>query len=350
MRPMRSLLARDAACSFPVLVGGATAGHHRARRRPAAAGIRPRARCSACSREIEPGVSVQVDNVPGAAGTIGLARFIQSERGNPGRAAGHRPGDGERRDHQRLAGLARRRHADRAAHRRIRSHRRAGGEPVSIAGRSGRRVQEGSRQRLLGRRIGRRHRRSAGAAARRADRPCRRRASTTSPSPAAARRWPRCSADRSSAAVSGYAEFAGQIAAGQLRVLAVSAPSRVAGIDAPTLRESRHRARPRQLARRSSRRPVCPTRKQAALDARMTSDGREPAVAGDRSSRTAGTISSLPARRSASSCWPNSRASTRAAASATRPTPSPASTLSVTLTPITLPSMRGADLRRRARR
>ena len=33
---------------------------------------------------IEPGVSVQVDNVPGAAGTIGLARFIQSERGNPG--------------------------------------------------------------------------------------------------------------------------------------------------------------------------------------------------------------------------------------------------------------------------
>ena len=32
---------------------------------------------------IEPGVSVQVDNVPGAAGTIGLARFIQSERGNP---------------------------------------------------------------------------------------------------------------------------------------------------------------------------------------------------------------------------------------------------------------------------
>ena len=41
-----------------------------------------------------------------------------------------------------------------------------------------------------------------------------------------------------SAAVSGYAEFAGQIEAGQLRVLAVSAPSRVAGIDAPTIREA----------------------------------------------------------------------------------------------------------------
>jgi putative tricarboxylic transport membrane protein len=33
--------------------------------------------------EIEPATSVQVDNVPGAAGTIGLARFVQSERGNP---------------------------------------------------------------------------------------------------------------------------------------------------------------------------------------------------------------------------------------------------------------------------
>ena len=40
------------------------------------------------------------------------------------------------------------------------------------------------------------------------------------------------------AGVSGYAEFAGQIAAGELRVLAVSAPARVAGIDAPTLREA----------------------------------------------------------------------------------------------------------------
>ena len=33
--------------------------------------------------EVEPGASVQVENVPGAAGTIGLARFVQSERGNP---------------------------------------------------------------------------------------------------------------------------------------------------------------------------------------------------------------------------------------------------------------------------
>src|SRR5205085_5661012 len=41
-----------------------------------------------------------------------------------------------------------------------------------------------------------------------------------------------------SAAVSGYSEFAGQIAAGQLRVLAISSSARVSGIDAPSLRES----------------------------------------------------------------------------------------------------------------
>jgi putative tricarboxylic transport membrane protein len=39
------------------------------------------------------------------------------------------------------------------------------------------------------------------------------------------------------AGVSGYGEFAGQIESGALRLLAVSSPARVAGIDAPTLRE-----------------------------------------------------------------------------------------------------------------
>jgi putative tricarboxylic transport membrane protein len=32
---------------------------------------------------VEPDTSIQVDNVPGAAGTIGLARFVSGERGNP---------------------------------------------------------------------------------------------------------------------------------------------------------------------------------------------------------------------------------------------------------------------------
>ena len=40
-----------------------------------------------------------------------------------------------------------------------------------------------------------------------------------------------------SAGVSGYSEWAGQIEAGELRVLAISSPERVEGIDAPTLME-----------------------------------------------------------------------------------------------------------------
>lgn len=39
------------------------------------------------------------------------------------------------------------------------------------------------------------------------------------------------------AGISGYSEWAGQIKSGELRVLAISAPERVAGIDIPTLRE-----------------------------------------------------------------------------------------------------------------
>jgi len=39
------------------------------------------------------------------------------------------------------------------------------------------------------------------------------------------------------AGVSGYGEFAGQIASGDLRALAISAPERIPGIDVPTLKE-----------------------------------------------------------------------------------------------------------------
>jgi putative tricarboxylic transport membrane protein len=40
------------------------------------------------------------------------------------------------------------------------------------------------------------------------------------------------------AGISGYSEFAGQVASGDLRLLAVSSPERLPGIDAPTLKES----------------------------------------------------------------------------------------------------------------
>ena len=40
------------------------------------------------------------------------------------------------------------------------------------------------------------------------------------------------------AGVSGYGEFESQIKAGTLRLLAVSGPERIAGVDAPTLKEA----------------------------------------------------------------------------------------------------------------
>lgn len=40
------------------------------------------------------------------------------------------------------------------------------------------------------------------------------------------------------AGISSYAEFEGQVKAGELRLLAVSSPERIAGIDAPTLKDS----------------------------------------------------------------------------------------------------------------
>jgi putative tricarboxylic transport membrane protein len=187
--------------------------------------------------EIEPGVSVQVENVPGAAGTIGLARFIQSERGNPGALL--------------VTGLV------------MTSGVILNGSPVSLADTTPIArltgeyevivVPAASRFQSIGDLVA---------------------AFTADPGSIS---WGGGSAGGTddllvrllaeqvglrasdvnyvafagggaalaavlggqlSAAVSGYAEFAGQIAAGQLRLLAISSASRVAGIDAPTLREA----------------------------------------------------------------------------------------------------------------
>lgn len=187
--------------------------------------------------EIEPGASVQVDNVPGAAGTIGLARFIQSERGNPhalmvtglvmvsGVIINRSPvslthttpiarltGEYEvivvpaASPFQSLGDLISAFRADPGA--------------VSWGGGSAGGTDD-LLIRLLAEQIGVPASRvnyiafSGGGAALAA-----------------------VLGGQLSAAVSGYAEFAGQIEAGQLRVLAVSAPSRVATIAAPTLRDS----------------------------------------------------------------------------------------------------------------
>ena len=235
MPPMRSLLA-----VMLVLVPGFSAAQSLVITAPAAPGGGWDQTARAMQRalaEIEPGSNVQVENVPGAAGTIGLARFIQSERGNPdallvtglvmvsGVITNHSPvsladatpiarltGEYEiivvpaASPYQSLADLV-------AAFRN---------DPGSISWGGG---SAGGTDdllvRLLAEQIG---------------------------LPASSVNYIAFSGGGAalaavlggqvSAAVSGYAEFAGQIAAGQLRILAVSAPSRVAGIDAPTLRDA----------------------------------------------------------------------------------------------------------------
>src|SRR5262245_7531744 len=187
--------------------------------------------------EVEPGVSVQVDNVPGAAGTIGLARFIQSERGNPGALL--------------VTGLV------------MVSGVIINGSPVSLADTTPIArltgeyevivVPDSSPFRSLGDLIDAFKKNPGGVSwgggsAGGTDDLLVRLLAEQIGLPASSVNYIAFAGGGAalaavlggqlSAAVSGYAEFAGQIASGQLRVLAVSAASRVSGIDAPTLRES----------------------------------------------------------------------------------------------------------------
>ena len=187
--------------------------------------------------QIEPGVSVQVDNVPGAAGTIGLARFIQSERGNPGALL--------------VTGLVMVSGAiinnspvslsDTTPIARLTAEHEVIVVPSSSSVRSLADLLDAFKKnpgsvswgggsaggtddllvRLLAEQIGLP-------------------ASSVNyiAFPGGGAALAAVLGGQLSAAVSGYAEFAGQIAAGQLRVLAISSASRVGGIDAPTLRES----------------------------------------------------------------------------------------------------------------
>ena len=187
--------------------------------------------------EVEPGVSVQVDNVPGAAGTIGLARFIQSERGNPHALLvtglvmvsgviinGSPVSLAHTTPIARLTGeyeviVVPRSSPYRSLDDLVSAFRSNPGGVSWGGGSAG--GTDDLLVRLLAEQIGLpassvNYIAFAGGGA----------------ALAAAL------GGQVSAAVSGYGEFAGQIAAGELRVLAVSAAGRVAGIEAPTLRES----------------------------------------------------------------------------------------------------------------
>ncbi len=187
--------------------------------------------------DIEPGASVQVENVPGAAGTIGLARFIQSERGNP---------------HALLvtglvmvSGVVLNRSpvtlADAIAIARLTGeyevivvpssspYRSLGDLLAAFRSEPGRVSWGGGSAggtddlliRLIAEQLG------LGASA-----------VNYVAFAGGGAALGAVLGGQVTAGVSGYAEFAGQIEAGELRVLAVSAPERVAAIDAPTLREA----------------------------------------------------------------------------------------------------------------
>lgn len=187
--------------------------------------------------EIEPATNVQVDNIPGAAGTIGLARFVQSERGNPnallitglvmvsGAIINNSPvsladatpiarltGETEvivvpaNSPHQTLADL-------------VNAFKQDPGSVSWGGGSAG--GTDDLLVRLLAEQVGLPASRvnyiafAGGGAALAA-----------------------VLGGQVTAAVSGYGEFAGQIAAGQLRPLAISAAERIPAINAPTLREA----------------------------------------------------------------------------------------------------------------
>jgi putative tricarboxylic transport membrane protein len=187
--------------------------------------------------EIEPATTVQVDNIPGAAGTIGLARFVQSERGNPnallvsglvmvsGAIINRSPvsladatpiarltGETEvivvpaSSPHQTLGEL-------------VNAFKQEPGQVSWGGGSAG--GTDDLLVRLLAEQVGLPASRvnyiafAGGGAALAA-----------------------VLGGQVTAAVSGYGEFAGQIAAGQLRPLAISAAERIPGINAPTLREA----------------------------------------------------------------------------------------------------------------
>lgn len=186
---------------------------------------------------IEPGASVQVDNVPGAAGTIGLARFVQSERGNPNAllVTGLVMVSGVITNHSPVS------LADATPIARLTGETEVIVVPASSPYRSMAALADAFKAnpgaiawaggsaggtddllvRLMAEQLGFPASRvnyiafAGGGAALAA-----------------------VLGGQVTAAVSGYGEFAGQIAAGELRALAISAAARIPGIAVPTLRES----------------------------------------------------------------------------------------------------------------
>ena len=178
---------------------------------------------------------VQITNVGGAGGAVGLPQFLNQWRGqgNALMVAGMVMVGAHR---QQEPGQARAGDADCAPHRRVPGSGRAGAVAVQeregFCRRAEGRPHQGAGRRRLGRRL-RPH-------PHRHDRPGARRPPTKVSYVAFAGGGPATAAllgNQVAAGISGYGEFSEQIKAGKLRLIAMSADKRQEGIDAPTLKE-----------------------------------------------------------------------------------------------------------------
>jgi putative tricarboxylic transport membrane protein len=186
---------------------------------------------------LEPDLSVQVENVPGAAGTIGLARFVSAERGNPNALLvtglvmlSGIVMNGSPITLAKTTPIARLTGEYEVIVVPVESPLRTLGDLLDLFKRSPAAVSWGGGSaggtddllvRLLSESVG------------------------VPPSQANYVAFPGGGAalaamlgGQLTAGVSGYSEFASQIQSGKLRALAVSAPARLPSIDVPTLRES----------------------------------------------------------------------------------------------------------------
>ena len=159
------------------------------------------------------------------------------EQGRPQRDDDGRHGDGRRDHHQQVAGQPVAGHADRAPDRRIPGRRRAGQLEDPVDEGSGRAVQGQPGQRRLGRRLGGRLGSHPGRHDRAGGRASNRRRSTTSPTPAAARRRPRSWAGTSRRASAAMASSPARSSRASCARSASRADKRVPGVDIPTLKE-----------------------------------------------------------------------------------------------------------------
>lgn len=186
---------------------------------------------------VEPATRVQVENVPGAAGTIGLARFVSAERGNPNAllVTGLVMVSGI------LTTRAPVTLTDVIPIARLTGEYEAIVVPSTARWQTMRQLVESFRAVPEGVVWG------GGSAGGTDDLLVRLIAAAAGVPPARANyiAFPGGGAalaavlgGQVTVGVSGYAEFAGQVASGALRVLAISAPSRVPQIDAPTLRDA----------------------------------------------------------------------------------------------------------------